>query len=84
MTTKDSAKKITALAPGIYKHYKGKLYKVIGVAHHSETLDEMVVYQAMYESAVFGKDALMVRPIESFLENVDVNGKKVKRFEKVA
>ena len=53
-----------------YKHYKGKLYKVIGIAKHSETLEEMVIYQALYDSEEFGKNALWVRPTSIFLETV--------------
>ncbi len=60
---------------GKYKHYKGKFYKVIGTARHSETEEEMVVYQALY-----GKKLLWVRPKKMFLENVLVEGKKVPRF----
>jgi hypothetical protein len=68
---------------GKYRHYKGKLYEVIGTAHHSETLEELVVYRALYESPDFGKDALWVRPKAMFLEEVEVDGKKVPRFAKV-
>lgn len=66
---------------GKYKHYKGKLYKVVGIAKHSETLEEVVVYQAFYDSEEFGKDALWVRPKSMFLETVEFNGKRVSRFE---
>jgi len=66
---------------GIYRHYKGKLYRVLGVGRHSETLEEIVVYQALYESEEFGKDAIWVRPLKMFIEDVEVDGKKVKRFE---
>lgn len=62
---------------GKYRHFKGKLYELIGVARHSETLEEYVVYKALYESEEFGKDALWIRPKKMFLE--EVNGKK--RFE---
>lgn len=65
---------------GIYKHYKGNLYEVIGVAHHSETLEEMVVYRALYKSQ-FGENSLWVRPLKMFIEYVENNGEKVKRFE---
>ena len=51
---------------GKYKHYKGKLYQVIGVARHSETLEEMVVYRALYNSEEFGKNCLWVRPLRCF------------------
>ena len=64
---------------GKYKHYKGKLYEVIGVARHSETMEELVVYKALYESE-FGKNALWARPKAMFLETVTVDGKEVPRF----
>ena len=66
---------------GVYQHYKGKLYRVIGVAHHSETLEELVVYQALYDDEKFGKNALWVRPKKMFLESVTVGGKQVPRFK---
>lgn len=64
--------------PGIYKHYKtGNLYKVLGVAKHSETLEDVVVYEALYENNV---STLWVRPLKMFVEEVEWEGKKVKRF----
>lgn len=63
---------------GEYEHYKGKRYRVIGVAKHSETLEEMVMYQKLYDDGGF-----WVRPFKMFLENVEVEGKKVKRFRYV-
>ncbi len=63
---------------GKYRHYKGKEYKVIGVAKHSETLEELVAYRALY-----GNRNLWVRPLKMFLEKVVVDGKKVSRFEYV-
>jgi len=65
---------------GKYQHYKGKFYEVIGVARHSETLEEMVVYRALYNSKEFGKNALWVRPKKMFLEKIMVDGKKIPRF----
>lgn len=62
------------ITPGIYKHYKGNLYKVFAIAKHSETLEDMVVYQALY-----GEYGLWVRPAVMFEEMVG----EVKRFEKV-
>ncbi len=66
---------------GKYKHYKGNLYEVIGVARHSETLEEMVVYRALYDSSDFGENALWVRPKKMFLENVIMEGEKIPRFQ---
>ena len=66
---------------GKYKHYKGKLYEVIGVARHSETLEEFVVYRALYDTKEFGQNSLWIRSKEMFLEKVFVEGKKVPRFE---
>ena len=60
---------------GIYQHFKGNYYKVIGIAKHSETLEEMVVYQALY-----GEYGLWVRPVSMFDETVEVNGEIKKRF----
>ena len=68
------------LKPGIYKHYKGNLYEVVGVARHSETMEELVVYKALYENE-FGKDSLWVRPLKMFIENVEIQGRQIPRFE---
>lgn len=71
---------ISELKLGVYEHYKGKRYEVIGIARHSETLEELVVYKALYESEEFGNDALWVRPKGMFLELVEVEGEKIPRF----
>lgn len=60
---------------GLYEHYKGLNYHVFGVCRHSETLEEMVVYRALY-----GNFDLWVRPKSMFLESVEVDGKIVPRF----
>ena len=65
---------------GKYKHYKGHIHSVIGIARHSETLEELVVY-IHHDESEFGKDTLWVRPKKMFLENVFFEGKEVKRFE---
>ncbi|TAL48035.1 DUF1653 domain-containing protein [archaeon] len=65
----------------MYQHCKGKFYKVIGVARHSETLEEVVIYEALYDDEKFGKNAMWVRPKKMFLENVTVDGKIVPRFK---
>ena len=64
---------------GLYRHYKGNTYEVMGTALHSETEETMIIYKALYESE-FGKEALWVRPINMFKENVTVDGKEIPRF----
>lgn len=61
---------------GIYRHYKGNEYELTDIAIHSETLEKMVVYRALY-----GEQKLWVRPANMWEEEVEVDGKKVKRFE---
>ena len=61
---------------GKYEHYKGKQYKVIGIARHSETLEYLIVYKALY-----GNYDLWVRPLEMFLEEVNIDGKLLPRFK---
>ncbi len=64
-----------ALKPGRYRHYKGKDYLVIGVARHSETEVELVVYRTDY-----GDRGLWVRPKQMFMETVETDGQVVPRF----
>lgn len=71
-----------AIAPGIYEHFKGKRYEVTGVARHSETMEEMVVYKALYQGN-FPEGSLWVRPLKMFRETVAVDGKQVPRFRKI-
>ena len=61
--------------PGLYRHYKGRDYRVLGLARHSETLEPVVVYQALY-----GEHGLWVRPHAMFLETVAINGRTIPRF----
>lgn len=61
---------------GKYRHYKGKDYEVVGVAKHSETLEELVVYRKVYDD--FG---LWVRPLAMFIENIEINGEIIPRFQ---
>ena len=61
-----------------YRHFKGNEYLVMHIAKHSETLDELVVYQALY-----GEMGVWVRPLEMFLEQVEVDGQTVNRFEEI-
>ncbi len=68
-------KSVMGLKLGIYRHFKGNEYKVIGVAKHSETQEEFVVYQALY-----GEYGLWVRPLKMFTEEVEKDGYKGPRF----
>lgn len=63
---------------GLYRHYKGNLYRVMAAARHSETQEELVVYQALY-----GERGLWVRPRAMFFETVLADGKTVPRFERI-
>ena len=67
------------LTPGLYRHYKGNDYVVIAVARHSETLEPVVVYRALY-----GEGGLWVRPYAMFSEDVVVEGQAMRRFSPVA
>ena len=66
----------TTIHPSRYRHYKGNEYTVIGTARHSETLEEMVVYRALY-----GEHDLWVRPVKMFQESVLIDGTRIARFE---
>jgi hypothetical protein len=63
---------------GKYQHYKGNFYNVIGVAKHSETLEELVVYECLYDNP---QSMIWVRPQKMFLEEVVINGKRIPRFK---
>ncbi len=63
---------------GIYEHYKGNRYEVIGIAKHSETLEEMVIYKALY-----GEGLIWVRPLKMFMEEIEVDGKNIPRYKLV-
>jgi len=66
----------TDIKPGRYRHFKGNEYRVLHIARHSETLEEMVVYQALY-----GEHGIWVRPASMWNETVEHDGKTVRRFE---
>ena len=63
------------ILPGLYRHFKGGLYRVEGVARHSETLEEMVVYRALY-----GERGIWVRPAAMWDEQIERDGQVVRRF----
>lgn len=64
------------LKPGMYRHFKGGIYEVLGVAEHSEQPEEFVVYRVLD-----GSKRLFVRPMTMFVELVNVNGQERRRFE---
>ena len=66
------------LKKGIYEHYKGNRYELLYIANHSETLEKMVVYKALY-----GEGEIWVRPLSMWNEIVEVNGEKMPRFKLV-
>lgn len=78
MTKIKLSKLAKSIKLGQYKHYKGSKYQVLGIAIHSETLEELVIYKALY-----GKHLTWVRPLKMFLEDVECNGKKQPRFRYV-
>ncbi|MBV2168553.1 MAG: DUF1653 domain-containing protein [Bdellovibrio sp.] len=69
----------TSIVPGaIYQHYKGKHYRVIGVGKHSESLEDVVLYEALYDNPL---GRLWCRPASMWSEIVEVDGQKVPRFK---
>lgn len=66
---------MSTIKPGRYRHFKGNEYEVIGTARHSETLEELVVYRALY-----GNGGLWVRPAAMWTETVERNGYRGPRF----
>lgn len=62
---------------GKYQHYKGGLYRVLGIVKHSETLEDLVLYEALYKNSI---SKLWVRPLAMFEELIEIDGKRVKRF----
>ena len=62
-----------------YKHFKGNIYRVLHIAKHSETLEDMVVYQAMY-----GERGIWVRPLAMFEEEIERDGKIFRRFSPIS
>jgi hypothetical protein len=69
---------MSELRPGLYRHFKGNLYRLLYVAKHSETLEEMVVYQALY-----GEQGIWVRPAAMWSEHVERDGYSGPRFSPV-
>lgn len=65
--------------PGLYRHYKGKTYEVLGMARHSESLEPMTLYRALY-----GERGLWVRPAAMFAEDVTIDGVRQPRFTRLS
>ncbi len=68
--------KKTDIQLGRYRHFKGNEYEVIGTAKHSETLEEYVIYRALY-----GEGGQWIRPLPMFFEEIERDGRIIKRFE---
>lgn len=64
--------------PGLYRHYKGGQYRVLGTARHSETDELLVVYRCLYDN-----NSLWIRPVVMFMENVELDGQQVPRFQRI-
>ena len=71
------------IKPGIYRHYKGGIVRVLFTANHSETLGKYVVYIALYECRTYGLGSVWIRPLEMFKSKVKFKGKLVPRFKLV-
>ena len=67
-----------AMTAEYYRHFKGNIYRILHIAKHSETLEEMVVYQAMY-----GERGIWVRPLSMFEEEIERDGKTIRRFSPI-
>jgi hypothetical protein len=79
MSDQQLVEAVPFIEAGIYEHYKGKRYEVVGVGLDSETSKPVVVYVPQYESDI----PFFVRPYDMFLEFVEVDGTKVRRFERI-
>lgn len=75
----DALPPLITTPPGLYRHYKGNMYEVVGTVRHSETLEPMTLYRALY-----GEHGLWVRPAAMFNGTVDVGGRVQARFTPVA
>jgi cyclomaltodextrinase len=67
---------LSPIKPGRYRHFKGNEYEVIGIVRHSESMQELVLYRALY-----GDGGLWVRPADMFCESIERDGKRMPRFE---
>ena len=72
---------VPKLEAGVYQHYKGNHYQVLGIGCHTETNDYFVVYEPLYEHT--GQPGIWVRPYDMFTESVAINGVTTPRFRKI-
>jgi len=79
MSNKSNLSNMSSIPLGVYRHFKGNYYEVIGFARHSESLEEMVIYKALY-----GEEGMWVRPSSMWENLIEIDGELVKRFEYVA
>ena len=77
----DEFKDLPTITPGIYEHYKGKRYQVLGVGRHTEVDEYYVVYSPLYEHE--GQPDIWLRPYSMFMSDVDQDGVALPRFKKV-
>ena len=75
---------IMEVKKGKYRHFKGTIVEVIGVAKHSETMEDMAVYNHPDPVKGLGENTMWARPLSMFLEEIERDGKKMKRFEFVS
>lgn len=78
LMTDDNLPPLIETPPGLYRHYKGGQYRVLGTVRHSETLEPMTLYQALY-----GQQGLWVRPAAMFTEAVVIDGREQARFRRI-
>lgn len=75
-----SREEVKPIIPGLYQHYKGGLYEVLGTGRHSESLEELVFYRALNDSADFGEKSLWGRPVSMFRDVLEIENRVVPRF----
>ncbi len=79
MSDEEKLPPLITTPPGLYRHYKGNLYEVLDTVRHSETLEPLTLYRALY-----GEQGLWVRPAAMFMEDVVIAGVKQARFAKIS
>jgi hypothetical protein len=74
----------TVKVGALYQHYSGKCYKVVAIGYGSEDLKQYIVYQGLYNDPKFGDQPIWIRPLEMFLETVEIKGVTQLRFKQLA